>query len=310
MSGSFLRQARPMCLCSNCIVAVPPDEVATWECLGEYKGILNPGLSFLAVDACGCCVNTRSISMRLMQMRTVCETKTKDNVFVFVVVAVQMQVLSGQHVYDAVYRLTDPSGQVDSFVKDVIRGQVPTMTLDEVFAAKSELAEAVKARLKEKMTEFGYHILNALVTDLEPDASVKAAMNEIETNKRMRAAREERAEANKNVMIKAAEAEAESKHLQGQGIANQRDAIITGLRSSIGVGEKISPSRVSELLLLTQYFDTLKEMSHGRETTVFVPHGIAGLSGMANQLREGCLGVGEDQSTEAGTPGQQMMSAV
>lgn len=213
-----------------------------------------------------------------------CETKTKDNVFVRIDVAVQMQVLP-EKTYDAVYRLSDPQNQVDSFVKDVVRGHVPNMNLDHTFEAKDELAQAVKERLTEAMSQFGYAILNTLVTDIDPDQSVKRAMNEIETTKRMRSAAENKALADKSVQIRAAEAEAESKFLQGQGIARQRGAIIEGLRDSLGGADQINSERVSELLLITQYFDTLKEISNGRATTVFVPHGAAGVSDIAGQLR-------------------------
>lgn len=268
---------------------------------GQYKGNLKSGMSFLGADLCGACISTRTITSRIIENKTHCDTKTKDNVFVRIDIAVQMQVLA-ENTYDAIYRLQDPSNQVDSFVKDVIRGAVPNMLLDNVFAAKDELATAVKTRLTEAMASFGYMILNSLVTDIEPDASVKRAMNDIETSKRMRVAQETKAVADKNVQIRGAEASAESKFLQGQGIARQRGAIIDGLRESLGSGgEMLSSERVSELLLITQYFDTIKEISHGKATTVFVPNSNSG-GDMATQLRDGMM-----QARAAGMPGQQRM---
>jgi len=259
---------------------------------GSYKGLLRAGLSCLGVDCCGACINTRTITTRIMENKTACETKTKDNVFVKVDVAVQMQVLADNG-FDAIYRLSDPNAQVDSFVKDVIRGTVPTMTLDHSFEAKDEIAKAVKEALTKQMAQFGYCILNTLVTDVVPDGSVRKAMNEIETSKRLREAAETKALADKNVAIHAAEAEAESKFLQGQGIARQRGAIIDGLRDSLGGGQAVSSERVSELLLITQYFDTLKEVSNGSNTTLFIPHSAAGVSDVASQLREHMKGAGQ-----------------
>jgi regulator of protease activity HflC (stomatin/prohibitin superfamily) len=227
-----------------------------------------------------------------MENKTVCETKTKDNVFVRIDVAVQMQVLADNG-YDAIYRLSDPNMQVDSFVKDVIRGTVPGMTLDHSFEAKDEIATAVKEALTKAMSGFGYAILNTLVTDVVPDGNVRKAMNDIETSKRLKEAAETKALADKNVQIHSAEADAESKFLQGQGIARQRGAIIDGLKESLGGGD-VSPERVSELLLITQYFDTLKEVSNGSNTTLFIPHSAAGVADVANQLRDHLRG-GPDQ---------------
>lgn len=268
---------------------------------GQYKDVLKPGLTWTGLDCCGACVTTRVITSRIMENRTLCDTKTKDNVFVRIDVSVQMQVLA-TNTYDAIYRLADPKAQVDSFVQDVIRGQVPTMTLDHTFAAKDDLANAVKERLSEQMNTFGYEILNSLVTDIEPDGTVKRAMNEIETSKRMRLAQETKAMADKNVQIFHAQGQAESKFLQGQGIARQRSAIIDGLRESLGTdGEAISSERVSELLLITQYFDTIKEVSQGKAATVFLPNGHDPNS-VATQVRDGMM-----QARTASMPGQQRM---
>merc|ERR1719411_2105404 len=292
--------ARSILPCSNCFVTVSPDQLATYEYCGSFQGILNAGLSWTGFDCCGACVATRTITTRITENKTVCETKTKDNVFVRIDVAVQMQVLP-ENTYDAVYRLSEPFSQVDSFVKDVIRGSVPGMDLDQAFEAKDELAKAVKDKLTESMAKFGYAILNTLVTDIDPDQSVKRAMNEIETSKRLRQAAENKAQADKTVQIRSAEADAEAKFLQGQGIARQRGAIIEGLRDSLGGEQAVSSERVSELLLITQYFDTLKEISGGTATTVFVPHGAAGVQDIAGQLRNGMM------QAAAAAPAQKRM---
>jgi regulator of protease activity HflC (stomatin/prohibitin superfamily) len=220
-------------------------------------------------------------------MRTVCDTKTKDNVFVRIDIAVQVQVLP-ENTYDAVYRLSNPKDQVDSYVKDVIRGQVPSMSLEETFTAKDELAAAVQNRLSEAMASFGYCILNSLVTDIDPDSSVKRAMNEIETSKRQRLAQETKALADKSVQIRAAEADAEAKFLMGQGIARQRGAIVDGLKDSLG---QPSAEKVGELLLITQYFDTVKDVANGSAYTIFTPGSSSSGGGMCMPF----------------TPGQQRM---
>lgn len=216
------------------------------------------------------------------------ETKTKDNVFVKVNVAVQVEVVA-EKAYEAIYRLTNPSGQIDSYVSDVVRGQVPAMKLDDLFESKDEIAQAVKERLSKSMGEYGYLIHQVLVTDLRPDEKVRSAMNEIDANRRLRVAAGEKAEADKVLKIKAAEADAESKFLQGQGVARQRTAIVEGLKHAVGGGAEMDQKTVQELLLITQYFDTLERLANGQATTVFMPHTVGNLASIADDIRNGTM---------------------
>ena len=168
------------------------------------------------------------VSLRVNQITLTMETKTKDNVFVTIPISVQNRVRP-EKVYDAFYKLSDPVAQIKSYVEQVILGHVPGMTLDEVFASQSSIAAAVKQELDADMAAFGYEIVNVLVTDIVPDAKVKSAMNDINAAQREQVAANARGEADKILVVKKAEAEAESKALQGQGIANQRKAIVEGL---------------------------------------------------------------------------------
>ena len=119
-------------------------------------------------------------------------------------------------IYDAFYKLTDARTQIESFVFDVIRAEVPKMMLDDVFEKKDNVAIAVKNELAELMSGFGYNILKALVTNIDPDEKVKAAMNEINEQQRLRMAAQEKGEAEKILKVKNAEGEAESMRLQGR----------------------------------------------------------------------------------------------
>jgi len=216
------------------------------------------------------------------------ETKTKDNVFVKVIVAVQVEPVA-EKAYEAIYRLTNPSQQIDSYVSDVVRGQVPALKLDDLFESKDDIALAVKERLSKSMGEYGYLIHQVLVTDLRPDDKVRHAMNEIDANRRLRVAASEKAEADKVLKVKAAEAEAESKFLQGQGVARQRGAIVEGLRHAVGGDTPMEPKTVQELLLITQYFDTLERLASGNATTVFMPHSVGNLANIADDIRNGTM---------------------
>jgi len=266
---------------------MPPDQIGAYEYCQEYKGVVHPGCHFLGCNCCGACISIRAVSTRVVEHTCSCETKTKDNVFVKVTCAVQQRPIP-ENVSDALYKLNDPTQQIESYVSDVVRAEVPRMTLDEVFENKDAIAEAVNQKIKESMKTFGYDILQALVTNVEPDANVKQSMNNVEAANKERIAQETHARAQHFVAVKKAEAEAESKALQGEGIAKQRAAIVDGLRESIGIKDGNS-KRVSELLLVTQYFDTLEKLAQNKSSTIFIPHSVGGVSEVATQIRDGIL---------------------
>ena len=229
------------------------------------------------------------VDLRVQQLDVKMETKTKDNVFVSIPVSVQFHVLPDR-VYEAFYKLSDPKEQIASYVFNVILGHVPKMNLDEAFEQQNAIATAVKQELDGVMAGFGYGIVKALVTDIIPDPKVKAAMNDINAARREQEAANARGEAEKILKVKQAEAEAESKQLQGQGIANQRKAIIDGLRESVetfkaGV-EGTSAKDVMMLVLLTQYFDTLKEIgASAHSNTIMMPNSPGALVDFFDQIR-------------------------
>src|SRR5580692_3464218 len=233
------------------------------------------------------------VSLRVNQITLTMETKTKDNVFVTIPISVQNRVRPDR-VYDAYYKLSNPAAQIQSYVEQVILGHVPGMTLDEVFASQSGIALAVKQELDADMAGFGYEIVNVLVTDIVPDAKVKSAMNDINAAQREQVAANAGGEAEKSLVVKKAEAEAESKALQGQGIANQRKAIMEGLQSSIeqfqkGVGGA-SAAEVMQLVLVTQYFDTLKSIGEMDKTnTLFLSHSPGAVKDVADQVLQSML---------------------
>jgi regulator of protease activity HflC (stomatin/prohibitin superfamily) len=233
------------------------------------------------------------VSLRVNQITLTMETKTRDNVFVTIPISVQNRVRP-EKVFDAYYKLSDPVAQIKSYVEQVILGHVPGMTLDEVFASQSSIAAAVKQELDADMSTFGYEIVNVLVTDIVPDAKVKSAMNDINAAQREQVAANARGEAEKILVVKKAEAEAESKALQGQGIANQRKAIIEGLQVSIEQFQKVvdgaSSRDVMQLVLVTQYFDTLKSIGESDKTnTLFLAHSPSAVKEVSDQILESML---------------------
>jgi regulator of protease activity HflC (stomatin/prohibitin superfamily) len=232
-------------------------------------------------------------NLRVQQLDVPIETKTKDDVFVRVMVSVQYYVIPSG-VQAAFYRLDDAARQINSFVFDVVRARVPHIDIDDVFQKKDDIADAVKVELSHMMGEFGYGIVKALVTDIEPDARVKAAMNEINAAQRLRVAASERGEAEKILKVKAAEADAEAKALAGRGIADQRRAIVDGLRESVDEFARTvpgaSPTDVMNLVLMTQYFDTLKEIGASATcNTILMPHSPGALTDLSSQLRDAMI---------------------
>src|SRR5579864_4846095 len=265
-------------------------QVAIVTRFGRFLRVAEPGLNWKwpFIDRVA-----GRVSLRVNQITLTMETKTKDNVFVTIPISVQNRVRP-EKVYDAFYKLSDPMQQIQAYVEQVILGHVPGMTLDEVFASQSSIAAAVKQELDADMALFGYEIVNVLVTDIVPDAKVKSAMNDINAAQREQVAANARGEAEKILVVKKAEAEAESKALQGQGIANQRKAIVEGLQASIEQFQKAvsdaSAKEVMQLVMVTQYFDTLKSIGESDKTnTLFLSHSPASVREVGDQLLESML---------------------
>ncbi|CAD7935636.1 unnamed protein product [Amoebophrya sp. A120] len=282
----------------GCCHSIHGDEVAIVETFGKYAYSQGPGLMILP---CPCVqVNAGTISTRIRQLSVPVETKTKDNVFVDARLEIQY-VADQSKVYEAFYRLASPEQQLNSYVFDVVRSAVPKHTLDDLYlhAAKDAIADEVRKNLTNTMREFGYIIVKTLVTDITPAQKVRVAMNDIETSKRNRQAATEKADADKMMIVKRAEADAVSKYHQGAGIARQRKAIIDGMQNSVGTfTEAIEGMRsrdVLELVLITQYFDTLKEIgSSAGSKTIFVNSSAGSVQGIASEIRNAFL-----QSTAA-----------
>eukprot|EP01084_Bolivina_argentea_P275808 470459_1 len=288
----------------GCPFSTQSGTVRIIETFGKYSHTATAGLNILLCP-CLCYQNIAgTISLRLQEIRVKCETKTKDNVFVVVQISVQYQVKLDK-IEEAHYRLSNATEQIEAYVYDVVRSEVPKATLDNLFILKEELSLRVKQQLKENMESFGYEIIATPVTDIDPDIKVKQAMNEINRQERLKLAATEEAEARKIIMIKDAEAkaqkiiieataEADAKELQGQGLARQRQAIIDGLQESVKIFKQGLPgadtSTVMDLILLTQYFDTLKDIgSTSSCNTLFIPSDPGHVKTLAAQFRQGIL---------------------
>ncbi|MDT7831373.1 SPFH domain-containing protein [Flavobacteriaceae bacterium S356] len=226
------------------------------------------------------------LSLKIQQLDVIVETKTLDDVFVKLKVSVQFKVIKDK-VYDAFYKLDYPHDQITSYVFDVVRAEVPKMKLDDVFVKKDDVAIAVKTELNDAMLNYGYDIIKTLVTDIDPDAQVKAAMNRINAADREKTAAQYEGDAARILIVEKAKAEAESKRLQGQGIADQRREIARGLEESVEVLNKvgINSQEASALIVVTQHYDTLQSI--GQETNsnlILLPNSPQAGSQMLNDM--------------------------
>ena len=265
-------------------------QVAIVQRLGKFARVAGPGLNWKTpwIETV-----VRRMSMKVQQFDVKVETKTQDNVFVQIPVSIQYKVIPDA-VEAAFYKLTDPVKQIESMVYNVVLGHVPKMKLDDTFLNQAAIANDLRDNLDASMKEYGYSIVKVLISDIVPDLKVKAAMNDINAAQREREATVSRAETNKLLLVKQAEAEAESKRLQGEGIANQRKAIISGLKDSVEDFAKTvpgsTPQDVMQLVLMTQYFDTLKDIAaNDHSNTILIPHTPDTLTDLFSQIRNAII---------------------
>lgn len=253
------------------------------ERFGKFNSIRNSGLQMKIplVDR----ISAR-LGLKIQQLDVIVETKTKDDVFVKLKVSVQYVVIK-EKVYEAFYKLEYPHDQITSYVFDVVRAEVPKMKLDDVFVKKDDIAIAVKSELQDAMLDYGYDIIKTLVTDIDPDAQVKAAMNRINASEREKIAAQFEGDAARILIVEKAKAEAESKRLQGQGIADQRREIARGLEESVEVLNKvgINSQEASALIVVTQHYDTLQSIGeHTNANLILLPNSPQAGSDMLNNM--------------------------
>ena len=259
------------------------ETAAIVERLGKFHSVRHAGLHLKIpfIDNI-----TKRLTLKIQQLDVLIDTKTLDNVFIKMRVSVQYQVIRNQ-VSDAYYKLEDPHNQITSYVFDVVRAEVPKLKLDDVFVKKDDIAIAVKAEIQEAMQSYGYDIIKALVTDIDPDEQVKQAMNRINAAEREKTAAEYESEAERIRIVAVAKAEAESKKLQGQGIADQRREIAKGLEESVKMlnSVNINAQEASALIVVTQHYDTLHSIgANNRSNLVLLPNSPMAANSMLNDL--------------------------
>ena len=297
-----------LALLASSIRIVPQQRIFVIELFGRYRRLLSPGLNFIIplVEKVA-----HKESMRTRQLDVDVETKTNDNVFVVVRVSVQYRVSSADAVYNAFYQLENPEWQMQSYVFDTVRAQIPKQNLDAVFDNKDSISNDVKMQLRDTMEGYGFEIIASLVTDIDPDQSVKDSMNQINAAERERRAAEHKAEAEKIIKVKQAEADKESKILQGEGIAGQRRAIAEGLRDSIAMvtneNQDVTSRDVIDLLKFTNYVDVLGSFDNSSSKVIMLPQPTGQLDALSTNLMAAMEAATERNTTsnQSGKKGAQ-----
>lgn len=274
------------------------------ERMGKFHSIAGPGLNF-KIPFFDSLVYIEDLNMQLMDVPV--DSKTKDDATVRIPVRVQYFILP-EKVKEAYYELDDPADQIKAHVENVILSYIPKINLDDTYMQEEQIASRVKEMLSSVMSKFGYSIENALVTQIIPANAVVAAMNDINAARREKVATEARAEAQKITLVRQAEAEAEAKALRGQGVARERKAIVDGLRESVKDFEKgvegVTSEEVMVLLMMTQYFDALREIGRN-SNTILLPHSPSGVTDLAGQLRDAItVGTLASDKSQRGTDGE------
>ena len=272
---------------TSLMFTVHTQEAIIVERFGKFRRVAHAGLNFKTpfIDS-----TTKPVSLRVQQLEVNIESKTKDNVFVNVPVAVQYRIREEQ-VIDAYYKLSNPEAQIRSYVFDTVRSALSSLELDEAFESKDDIARSVESTLSARMQEFGFNIINTLVQDISPDQRVRDSMNSINAAQRDRVAAQSLAEADKIKRVTQAEAEAESKRLQGEGVAAQRKAIALGIAEQYEMLRKVGIENSAEqLLLMTQYFDTMQDVArNARSNVLYLPSNPGAVGSMGEEIRTAML---------------------
>lgn len=276
---------------------VQTQEVAIVEKFGKYNRTLNAGLHFMVPFA------ERIVAVMNLKVRSeniIVKAKTKDNVFVDMQITMQYRVDENKLV-EAYYKSNNYMNLATSFVQDALRTAVPSLTLDDVFARKDDICRQVFQAVGQGMSDYGYIIIETLITNVTPDEEVVKSMNSINVAQRERAAAQELAEAERVKLVTAAKAKAEALQLEGKGISDQRTQIIEGLSANMNElkAKGISNTEVLNLLLLTQYMNTIEAIGKTNNSKIlFLPGGADSVDKLSKQIMTSIMATNQNYNNE------------
>lgn len=219
------------------------------ERLGKFNRLATAGFSFkipFVEYIAG------EINLRIRELSEEIEAKSKDNAFVKIPVKVQFQVLEVK-AKESFYELSEPEQQISSYIVNVVRSTATTMTMEDIFQNKNVFEKDVETELNERFNSFGYQIVNVLVDNPLPSEEVMRSFNKVIASLREREAAQNEADAEKIRRIGKAQAESQSKKLQGEGMAAMRKAIAEGAKEATASLKEAMPElndkEIAEFLL-------------------------------------------------------------
>ncbi len=269
------------------LIIVNQKEAKIIQRLGKFHSVRRAGISF-RIPLIDQVVGIQNL--QIQELRVPVETITQDKVTLKIEVAIQYLIKADvDSIQNSFYELSDSTAQIESFVFDAVRAEVPKMELDNVYENKDNIANTVMEGLNSLLSNYGFDIKKTLVVDILPDAKVVGAMNAINEQKRLRQAAEEKGEADKILIIKAAEAEKESKKLQGEGVALQQMAVLKGREKAIKdltVGTNMEVKDATELVMKLIDQDTLISMGEKNKNVIFMTSDL----GVKGKVMEAMVG--------------------
>lgn len=217
------------------------------------------------------------VNLQLQEIEANVSVKTKDNAFMTLPVKVQYRVeIEMDGPIKAHYELEHPEQQITSYVLNNVRQTASGMEMVELYANRDVMEEQVQGALRERFAQFGYRIENVLVDEPQPSQEVRDAFNRVIASHRLKEAAENEAAAARIKLVGVAEAEAKSKALQGEGMAQMREAVAKGLENAM---ERMTKSGLSSqdairFLTDTNRFDTISNAAtHGNVIIIDMKEG-------------------------------------
>lgn len=269
-----------------CCTTISQSDVGIFQTCGKFSGLASPGLHCMC---CFCTSIAARISIRLQEFNCTVESKTKDNVFVVISLTIQYQVKPNK-VEEAYYRALHPIAVMENYILNSIRAKLPLYKLEALYVERGTISQQLKDEIDEVMDSYGIEIVSALISDINPGTQITTAMNDIQRLQRLRVAAVDEAETKKMRRVRAAEATCDAHRLAGEGLAEQRKAIVAGLMQSIEEAREdagLSSEEATNMLLMNQYYDTMQEIALKSNSSVMIMETTGGLEKIAAQLKRG-----------------------
>ncbi len=268
------------------IKVVKQQTAYTVETFGKFSRVIYPGINIVIPLV----ENTaRKINLSTMNLDFSILAITFDKVNISIDCTLIYKVIY-QKVYQATYSLENPTASIKALVENTIRAFVATQTHEQTIQSRDEMTNFLMTHLTQKLEAFGFAIDSFQVRDIILPREITEAMSRVISSKRNQEAAFNEAQGKYILAVKEAEAQKETRRLQGEGLAAERDAIINGLSKSIHDMQQAtgaSATAVMNIVLMNQYIDMMRTISNdksGNTKTVFINPSPNGMTDIMQQF--------------------------